>query len=115
MKSMKPEITLVVSKYTDMPIGRNELDGPKNGKDYREKYLLPALKEYQVVKVDFNGTLGTTPSFLEELFGGVVRERHLTAAELISRVPVIYKFESVKNNVVKYITEAEAFISKGGA
>jgi hypothetical protein len=67
---MKPECTLMVADYTDMPIGRNELDGPKNGADFRDNYLIPALEEYTIVNVDFNGTLGTTPSFLEEVFGG---------------------------------------------
>jgi hypothetical protein len=97
----------MVADYTDMPIGRNELDGPKNGADFRDNYLIPALEEYTIVNVDFNGTLGTTPSFLEEVFGGIIRKRYLNAADLAVRVPIIYKFESVKNNVKKYILEAE--------
>jgi hypothetical protein len=112
VKMMKPECKLVVAEYTDMPIGRNDLDGPKNGADFRDNHLLPALKEYEVVSVDFNGTLGTTPSFLEEVFGGVVRNGHMSASELTRRVPVIYKFESVKNNVKKYIAEADKHISR---
>jgi len=110
---MKPECTIVVSEYTDMPIGRNALDGPENGADFRENHLMPALREYEIVKVDFNGTLGTAPSFLEEVFGGIVRNRQMTASELLRRVPVIYKFESVKNNVKKYIKEADDFLSVG--
>lgn len=111
---MKPECTILVSEYTDMPIGRDGLDGPKNGKDFRENHLIPALRECEIVKVDFNGTLGTAPSFLEEVFGGMVRNRHMTAVELLRRVPVVYKFESVKNNVKKYIREADEFISANG-
>lgn len=114
VKMMKPECTIVVAKYTDMPIGRNELDGPKNGADFRDNHLIPALEDYQVVKVDFNGTLGTTPSFLEEVFGGIVRKGYITGSELTRRVVVIYKFESVKNNVKKYIKEAEDHLAKNG-
>lgn len=109
---MKPECTIVVAEYTDMPIGRNDLDGPKNGADFRDNRLIPALLEYTVVNVDFNGTLGTTPSFLEEVFGGVVRSGFISGDELSKRVNVVYKFESVKNNVKKYIREAEEFISR---
>jgi hypothetical protein len=110
---MKPECTIVVADYTDMPIGRNELDGPKNGADFRENHLIPALKEYEIVNVDFNGTLGTTPSFLEEVFGGAVRNRYITGQELMRRAPVVYKFQSVKNNVKKYIKEAEDYVARG--
>lgn len=111
---MKPECTIVVAEYTDMPIGRNGLDGPKNGADFRDNLLIPALREYRKVNVDFNGTLGTTPSFLEEVFGGIVRNRFMSGDELLSRVNVVYKFESVKNNVRKYINEAEAYILRNG-
>lgn len=103
---MKPEITLDVSKYTDTPIGRNALDGPKNGADYRDRYVIPAFDEYQMVKLDFTNTMGTTPSFLEEIFGGIVREKILTPQELKIRTDVIYKYESVRRNVIKYINEA---------
>lgn len=111
---MKPEHTIFVAEYTDMPIGRDALDGPKNGKDFRENHLIPALNEYEIVKVDFNGTLGTAPSFLEEVFGGLVRNGYIAASELYRRVIVIYKFESVKNNVKKYIKEADEFLSANG-
>ncbi|WP_342307919.1 STAS-like domain-containing protein [Pseudomonas fluorescens] len=103
---MKSEKILKVADYTDMPIGRNHLDGPKNGADFRDNHLIPALNKYDVVYVDFNDTLGTTPSFLEEVFGGLIRKKYMTAAELNARVFVLYKFESVKNNVKKYIKEA---------
>lgn len=103
---MKPEITLDVSKYTDTPIGRDALDGPKNGSDYRDKYVIPALDDYQMVRLDFTKTMGTTPSFLEEIFGGIIRKRILTPQELKRRMEVIYKYESVKRNVVNYINEA---------
>lgn len=103
---MITEKILKVAEYTDMPIGRNHLDGPKNGADFRDNYLIPSLDKYDVVYVDFNGTLGTTPSFLEEVFGGVIRKKYISAADIDRRVIVLYKFESVKNNVKKYIKEA---------
>ncbi|WJD61540.1 STAS-like domain-containing protein [Pseudomonas kurunegalensis] len=103
---MKPEITLDVSKYTDTPIGRDALDGPKNGSDYRDNYVIPALDDYQRVKLDFTKTMGTTPSFLEEIFGGIIRKRVLGPQELKARVEVIYKYESVKRNILNYINEA---------
>lgn len=109
---MKTETTLDVSKYTDMPIGRNNLDGPKNGADYRDNHVIPALNEYSNVKIDFSKTLGTTPSFLEEVFGGLVRKGFIDASSLLSRIQIIYKYESVKNNIKKYIVEAGDHLEK---
>lgn len=106
VKSMKPEITLDVSKYTDTPIGRNTLDGPKNGAHYRDNYVIPEFDNYQIVKLDFTKTMGTTPSFLEEIFGGIIRKKVMSPQELINRTDVIYKYESVRRNVIKYINEA---------
>lgn len=103
---MTNKTTLHVVKYTDMPIGRNSKDGPKNGVDYCNNHLKPALEEYEYVTVDFNGTLGTTPSFLEELFGGLIRSRYISGDEMLRRVTIIYKYDSVINNIKEYIEEA---------
>lgn len=106
VKSMKTEITLDVSEYTDTPIGRDGLDGPKNGADYRDNHVIPEFEKYQIVRLDFTNTMGTTPSFLEEIFGGIIRKKILTPEELVRRTDVIYKSESVRRNVIKYINEA---------
>lgn len=103
---MKAEKTLNVAAYTDTPIGRDGLDGPKNGADYRDNYVIPALEEYVLVKLDFTETLGTTPSFLEEIFGGIIRKGIMPAEDLLRRTEIIYKYDSVKKNVAKYINEA---------
>ncbi|WP_170833964.1 STAS-like domain-containing protein [Pseudomonas argentinensis] len=105
---MKPEKVFNVAEYTDTPIGRNSLDGPKNGADYRDNFIIPALIDYQTIKLDFSETIGTTPSFLEEIFGGIIRSKVLSPTELRRRVIVISKYESVKRNVKKYIDEAAA-------
>ncbi|MDO8771974.1 MAG: STAS-like domain-containing protein [Burkholderiaceae bacterium] len=110
---MKNEtVTINVCEYTDMPIGRNHLDGPKNGSDFRDNILIPALNEFRFVKVNLNDTLGTTPSFLEEVFGGIIRSGYIGAEELSERIEVIYKYESVKNNIKKYIKEASDYKNK---
>lgn len=103
---------LYVAKYTDMPLGRNSDDGPLNGEDYRESVVVPALKEYDVLVIDFEGTLGTAPSFLEELFGGLIRHRYLTVDELHRRVKVKSKYQSVMRNIEKYISAADAKLKK---
>lgn len=109
---MKEFDVLRMLDYTDMPLGRNSKDGPKNGEHYRETVVVPALRASKVIEIDFDGVLGTAPSFLEELFGGLVRKGHISADELRKRVRVKYRYESVKQNIKKYIDEAEAGLGK---
>ncbi len=109
---MRTEVTLAVSEYTDMPIGRDEKDGPKNGADYRDNYVIPALDQYSLVKIDFNNTLGAAPSFLEELFGGLVRDGKITPENFHSRIQVVYSYQSVKNNITRYVKEAHDRLMK---
>lgn len=109
---MKPEITLHVADYTDMPLGRNEFDGPINGADYRDNILIPALDDYEFVTIDFSNVLGTAPSFLEEVFGGIIRKKYITATDLKRRLAIVYRLESVKKNINKYIDEAQKKLDK---
>ncbi len=106
---MKPKMTekrLRVADYTDMPVGRDGNDGPKNGKDYLDNHVKKALEDHYKVVIDFNGTLGTTPSFLEEVFGGLIRDKIVKPNEYKARVEVIYRYQSVLNNIENYVAEA---------
>lgn len=50
--------------------------GPYSGEEFREKHLttwLNALNEQDKAIIDFDGTRMYSPSFLEESFGGVIR------------------------------------------
>jgi len=50
--------------------------GPYSGEEFREKYLsswLDTLNEQEKAIIDFDGTRMYSPSFLEESFGGVIR------------------------------------------
>ena len=51
--------------------------GPYSGEEFRKEHLLPwlsALDEQTVATIDFRGTKVYSPSFLEESFGGSIRE-----------------------------------------
>ena len=43
--------------------------GKFSGEEFREKFLKPALEEYDEVVVDMNGAIGFPASFLDEAFG----------------------------------------------
>ena len=46
--------------------------GENSGEDFRDNWLIPAL-ENEDVKVNLDGVFGYGSSFLEEVFGGLVR------------------------------------------
>lgn len=66
-------ITLV-KDYTDVPGGRYRELGPFSGEEFREDFLIPALREHSVVQVILNGALGLPSSFIDEAFGSFAKE-----------------------------------------
>lgn len=67
--------TIYVKDFTEFPGPRYISLGPNSGEEFRLKYLIPAINEYgSSIAVDLDGTMGYGSSFLEESFGGLVRE-----------------------------------------
>lgn len=70
---MTQPVVNVVRDFSKYPAGRYIEDGPASGQLFRDKFLLPALKEARGLTIELDGTRGYGSSFLEEAFGGVVR------------------------------------------
>lgn len=64
----------VANDFSPVPAGRHREDGPFPGETFRDELLLPALKNFEDVAVDLDGTEGYGSSFLEEAFGGLIRK-----------------------------------------
>jgi len=90
------EITIsVVKDFYPRPYGRTDSDGEFNGAAFREKVLVPALKKYERVHVDLTGYNRYGRSFLDESFGGLIREDNYTLEQL-SKV-LTYSHDLVKS------------------
>lgn len=63
----------IATEFSDTPGGRYPEDGPANGQKFRDELLIPALKSFDKVIVDVSGVEGYGSSFLEEVFGGIIR------------------------------------------
>lgn len=63
----------VAQDFSKYPAGRYVEDGPASGQLFRDKFLIPALKESRRLTIELDGTRGYGSSFLEEAFGGAVR------------------------------------------
>lgn len=98
MTATSPDVGefLRVVDYTDTPGARYHSDGPFPGEEFRDKFLVPAwdraVARNVALTVDMDGVEGYATSFLEEAFGGLVREH----VEDIARVQARVRFISLE-------------------
>lgn len=116
---------LKVTDFTKYPGPRYRSLGPNSGEEFREEFLIDALKESSDVSVNLDGVLGYGSSFLEEIFGGIVRAMVSHPAQIHPNGDKIVKYDfitleminSLKNNLVSnddpsVIKEIESYISR---
>lgn len=99
----------ITEDFSPFPIGRDDNDGPYNGKNFREQVLVPALNNYNEVIIDLDGPKGYGSSFLEEAFGGLVRVEGFKKQDLKKKMKLIYKDtinELYEKEAWEYIDEA---------
>ena len=99
-----------VCEYTLTPGLRRVSDGAYSGEEFRNRVLRPefdkAVSNGTSVKVILDGTRGYASSFLEEAFGGLVREMNDVALvretiRVVSKIRPWYEIE-----IAQYIEEA---------
>lgn len=90
-----------------MPCVRHRADGPKSGEEFREDILLEALQNNDTVTVDLDGVLTLGSSFLDEAFGGLVREGYFTHAELKKKLIISFTLQSYVDEAWHYIKNAK--------
>lgn len=95
----------IAKDYTEYPGGRYTTDGKFSGEDFRDTILIPMIKKHQLVEVDLNGTAGYGSSFLEEAFGGLIRNG-FTHDEVAEQVRINTNRPGLKEEVLTYIKGA---------
>lgn len=100
---------LKISKdFTTSPGPRYQSEGKFSGELFRNSVLYPAVAEainsnHELV-IDLDGTSGYGTSFLEESFGGLIRENHLSHSKLTAVLKFVSKEEP------DLITEIEEYM-----
>jgi len=92
----------VARDFSRFPAGRYLTDGKHSGERFRAM-LLPKLHSGPV-RVLLDGTLGYGSSFLEEAFGGLVREG-FTVAQLHERLTLASSDASLVTEIWSYIDD----------
>ena len=103
----------IAAEFSPYPAGRyHPQDGEYTGDRFRDEFLVPKLnhvmekKEFLVVLLDGVRTFGS--SFLEEAFGGLVRQKIFTSRELKQYL----KFEYSKKSLMMYEDAIWEYISR---
>ncbi len=104
---MNKKYISISKDFSETPAGRYESDGPFSGENFRDNILYPALKEFDLVEVDLDGTLGYGSSFLEEAFGGLIREKGMTLNELNTKLKVKSTRHLYTERIKHYLEDAE--------
>lgn len=83
---MKEKIITVVKDFSKKPYGRYPDDGEGCGEFFRKRLLAPALREYDRVHVVLDGYNRYGRSFLDEAFGGLIRDEKFTYEDIVLRL-----------------------------
>src|SRR5882762_10647501 len=105
--------TIEVGKdFSRTPGGRYISDGPDSGQLFRQRFLVPALRaaipKNEVVTVILDGPRGYLSSFIEEAFGGLVRNEGFSANALkrsLKFQAIDPFYEPYRLLALKYISE----------
>lgn len=95
----------VIRDFNPKPYGRYPTDGEGCGENFR-KFLAPLLRNHKRVNVILDGYNRYGRSFLDEAFGGLIREEGFTHSELKEKLR--YSHSLVKSIVLVIDERLEA-------
>lgn len=103
----------VADDFSKTPGPRYPSEGDFCGQEFRENLLHPKLKEAilneNTLVVDLDGTSGFGTSFLEESFGGLIRENAIPLAKIESCLELVSEEEpSLIKEIMHYMKQAES-------
>ena len=94
--------------FSRFPSGRYEKNGSTSGEAFRNKLLKPTLSENETIEIFFDNAIGYGSSFLEEAFGGLIRNSTLKAEDFKKKFSLISSDESLKIEILDYVARASA-------
>ena len=115
------ENILRVVTFSRTPGARRPWEGKFSGEEYRETVVFPAISAMiarnglnEVLTIDLDGGTGYGTSWVEEVFGGLVCENHISEAVLkmhlrIKSVEEPYLIEDVWEYIREAQEEVESF------
>lgn len=97
----------VARQFSRYPGGRYKKMSDNSGEAFRDDLLIPALRRERKIVVDLDGVVGYGSSFLEEVFGGLVRiMKWMTREEVNQHLLLQTTHESWRQEADQYIDDA---------
>lgn len=85
----KMTVINIANDFSIYPYGRYKSHGDKSGEIFRDTVLLPAVQKFAKVQIILDGTRGYGSSFLEEAFGGLIRNLHTPKQAIINKLDFV--------------------------
>jgi len=106
----------IATEFSKEPAGRYRTDGDTSGEVFRDKRLIPALREADRVIIDLDGTEGYGSSFLEEAFGGLLRSFDIDLAGFKRRVELVSTEDpSLIQEIFQYVEDEDGRAANRGS
>ena len=102
----EPYIITIVTDFSKTPYGRYPQDGPSSGEEFRKTLLAPKLREHEKVCVVLDGYNRYGRSFLDEAFGGLIREEGFSGDDLRKKLSYSHSLIKSINKVIEERIEA---------
>ena len=96
----------IARDFTKYPAGRVLDDGPFSGERFRKDFLEPIIRSGEHAVISFDGAIGYGSSFLEEAFGGLVRECGYNPKAVLDAFDLNSSDESLVAEITDYINNA---------
>ena len=111
----RTRVISVARDFSPVPGGRHPRNGPFSGEEFRERTLVPALQDvpgrYSRVVVDLDGADTYIGSFLEEVFGGLLRthfrDKRIAEVERLLEVRGTGEFEFFRDLAMDYMRKQD--------
>lgn len=110
---LTPDRISIAKDFSPYPAGRTAEDGSFNGTNFRQRILGPRLKkaieQNTLLIVDLEGIRTAGSSFLDEAFGGIVRDPEFDKRKTINTLKISYvssRYKRYASAIEKYMAEA---------
>lgn len=114
LKLTKMNVINIAKNFSKFPSGRYKSKGTTSGEEFRERFLAPAIQKNNHFIVELDGTIGYGSSFLEEAFGGLVRQLGLSPKQLLNIMEIKTENQALRLEVIDYINEEWQRKNNGG-
>ena len=92
--------------YSALVGGRYIEDGEGNATEFRQKFLVPPLKRGERIVIELDGVAGYPSAFIDEAFGGLVREEKFSPEFVLDHIEfssVACSYEGTKESIIDHI------------